>query len=164
MPDPEPTDYDLLHAQLVTLLEGESDALANTANFVALLYNGVTRLNWLGVYLLRGDDLVLGPFQGRPACTRIPLGKGVCGTAAALRATQLVDDVHDFDGHIVCDPASRSELVVPLLSGTDLVGVLDIDSPRKARFTDEDRDGVERLCSVFLGLLGRAGAAALRTT
>jgi GAF domain-containing protein len=162
----EPTDsqYELLDTQLAALLCGEPDALANTANFVALLFNGIPRINWLGVYLLRGSELVLGPFQGKPACTRIPLSRGVCGTAAATLETQRVDDVHDFDGHIVCDPDSRSELVVPLVAGGELVGVLDIDSPHERRFDRDDQRGVERLCATFMACLDEAGTAALRAT
>ncbi len=149
------TDYKLLAAQADALLDGETDALALCANFVALLYDALDDVNWLGIYVLRGDELVLGPFQGKPACVRIPLGKGVCGTAAASRTTQRVADVHAFPGHIVCDAASASELVVPLAIGERLVGVLDIDSPRQARFTAADQAGVEALSA----LLGRRLAA-----
>ncbi len=143
------TDYEGLNAQLAALIGDEPDPLASTANFVALLYQGMDDVNWLGVYVLRGDALVLGPFQGNPACVRIPLGDGVCGTAAATGKTQRVEDVHTFPGHIVCDAASRSELVVPLEIDGKLVGVLDIDSPSLARFDDDDRAGVERLCRTF---------------
>lgn len=143
------TDYEGLNAQLAALIEDEPDPLASTANFVALLYQGINDVNWLGVYVLRGDELVLGPFQGNPACVRIALGDGVCGTAAATRETQRIEDVHAFPGHIVCDVASRSELVVPLEINGKLVGVLDIDSPSLARFDDDDRIGVERLCRTF---------------
>lgn len=146
MPD---TDYESLDAQLAALIGDEPDALAGTANFVALLYNGINDVNWLGVYVLRGEELVLGPFQGNTACVRIKLGDGVCGTAAASGKTQLVEDVHAFPGHIVCDVASRSELVVPLEIDGRLVGVLDIDSPTLARFGEDDRAGVERLCRTF---------------
>ena len=154
MTDADGADYGLLQTQLSALLGGESDVLANAANFVALLYDGIPRINWLGLYLLRDGELVLGPFQGKPACTRIPLGKGVCGTAAAKRQTQLVGDVHAFDGHIACDPASRSELVVPLLADDKLLGVLDIDSPQPERFSQRDRQGVERLCATLLEQVG----------
>jgi len=142
-------DYALLNSQLHALIEGEPDALAATSNFVALLYNAMHDVNWLGVYVLRGNELVLGPFQGNPACVRIALGDGVCGTAAASRLTQRIDDVNSFPGHIVCDANSRSELVVPLIVGDDLIGVLDIDSPSLARFSESDRRGVEELCKTF---------------
>ena len=148
------TDFKLLASQAKALLESESDPLANTANFVALLHDALPRVNWTGVYLLRGTELVLGPFQGKPACTRIQLGRGVCGTAAERDATQRVEDVHAFDGHIACDPASRSELVVPLRAGSSVVAVLDIDSPEKNRFSAEDQSGVESLCRVFETALG----------
>jgi GAF domain-containing protein len=146
-------DYKLLQSQLSALLAGESDPLANASNFVALLKTALHDVNWLGIYVLRGDELVLGPFQGLPACVRIPLGKGVCGTAAAKLATLRVDDVHAFPGHIACDAASRSELVVPLLVDTALVGVLDIDSPSLARFSAADQKGVEDLCAAYCALL-----------
>ncbi|MBT8100805.1 MAG: GAF domain-containing protein [Gammaproteobacteria bacterium] len=146
MPD---TDFDLLRSQLAALTDGESDALANASNFVALLYHALDDVNWLGIYVLRNDELVLGPFQGMPACVRIAMGKGVCGTAAASRQTQRVADVHQFPGHIVCDAASRSELVVPLIADERLIGVLDIDSPLENRFTAADQAGVEKLCENF---------------
>ena len=148
------TDFKLLASQAKALLESESDPLANTANFVALIHDALPRVNWTGVYLLRGTELVLGPFQGKPACTRIQLGRGVCGTAAERDVTQRVEDVHAFDGHIACDPASRSELVVPLRAGSSVVAVLDIDSPEKNRFSAEDQSGVESLCQVFETALG----------
>lgn len=147
-------DYALLDRQLAGILDGESDVLANTANFVGLLYTAIPDINWLGVYILRGDTLVLGPFQGKPACVRIPVGEGVCGTAADAMQTQRVDDVHAFDGHIVCDPDSKSELVVPLSVDGNLLGVLDIDSPSPARFSDADQRGVEGLCETFLRSVG----------
>lgn len=142
-------DYQLLRSQLNALLAGETDVLANTSNFVALLNNALDDINWIGVYVLRGDELVLGPFQGLTACVRIPLGKGVCGTAAATLETQRVADVHDFPGHIACDAASRSELVVPLIVGNALVGVLDIDSPSPGRFSASDQAGLEEMCRAF---------------
>lgn len=145
-------DYALLEAQAVALLEGETDLLANCANFVALLYQAMHDVNWLGIYVLRGDELVLGPFQGLPACVRIGLGKGVCGTAALSRTTQRVADVHEFPGHIACDAASRSELVVPLIDHDRLFGVLDIDSPSPDRFTEEDQRGVEKLAHAWCRL------------
>lgn len=145
-------DYDSLNSQLCALLRGEPDVLANTSNFVALLYNAMPKINWLGVYVLRGNELVLGPFQGKPACVHIRIGNGVCGTAAAKLQTQRVADVHSFDGHIACDPDSRSELVVPLVIDSALVGVLDIDSPTPDRFTAVDERGVEQLCGTFCEL------------
>lgn len=152
------TDYSLLERQLLALSEGETDRLAMCANFVGLLYAEIDDINWLGIYVLRNDELVLGPFQGKPACVRIPLGQGVCGTAAGELQTVLVDDVHSFAGHIVCDPASKSELVVPLIAGGRLLGVLDIDSPTHGRFTQSDRLGVESLCRELVRLLGREQA------
>lgn len=145
-------DYDLLDSQLRSLLDDEIDALAATSNFVALLYNALADINWLGIYILRGDELVLGPFQGKPACARIALGDGVCGTAAATLNTQRVDDVHAFPGHITCDVESRSELVVPLVVNEQLIGVLDIDSPTLARFSETDQSGIEKICETFCRL------------
>jgi GAF domain-containing protein len=145
-------DYRLLESQLRALLGDETDALAASSNFVALLYNALDDVNWLGIYVLRGDELVLGPFQGKTACVRIRLGDGVCGTAAATRATQRIDDVHAFPGHIVCDADSRSEIVVPLLVNHELVGVLDIDSPSLARFSETDQRGIETVCETFCRL------------
>jgi GAF domain-containing protein len=146
MSDP---DYKLLQSQLSALLADESDPLANASNFVALLNAAMEDLNWLGIYVLRGDELVLGPFQGLPACVRIPVGNGVCGTAAEKLQTLRVADVHDFPGHIACDAASRSELVVPLIVNGRLVGVLDIDSPSVGRFSAEDQTGIEGLCTAY---------------
>ena len=143
-------DYELLCRQLESLAEADGDPLALSANFVALLHSALPDINWLGIYVARGDDLVLGPFQGLPACVRIPFGQGVCGTAAKNSETQLVHDVHEFDGHIACDPASNSELVVPLIKAGKVIGVLDIDSPLPARFTAEDQAGVESLCASFV--------------
>ena len=148
-------DFELLQSQLRALLDGETDALAATSNFVATLFAALDDVNWLGVYVLRGDELVLGPFQGKPACARIPVGSGVCGVAASTRTTQRVADVHEFPGHIVCDADSRSELVVPLEIDAALIGVLDIDSPSPARFTDIDQLGIEQLCAVFCEWLPR---------
>lgn len=153
------TDYDSIGLQLEALLGDERDPLANTANFVALVYDSLETVNWAGVYVLRGDELVLGPFQGKPACIRLPFGKGVCGAAAKQGKSLRVDDVHAFDGHIACDPASRSELVVPLVSDGALIGVLDIDSPVTHRFSAADQSGVEALCAIFLGKLEDAGGA-----
>ena len=146
-------DYSLLERQLVALAAADSDPLALSANFVALLYAELPAINWLGIYVTRGSDLVLGPFQGMPACVRIPFGQGVCGTAAEDAVTMRVADVHAFDGHIACDPASNSELVVPLMTDSNVIGVLDIDSPQQNRFTEKDQMGVERLCQVFVGQL-----------
>lgn len=154
------TDFRLLAAQLKALTESETDALANTANFVGLLFNAMPDINWLGVYVLRDDALVLGPFQGNPACVRIALGDGVCGTAARTRATQRVADVHRFPGHIACDPVSQSELVVPLIASGKLLGVLDIDSPSHGRFSADDQAGVEALCEDFVCVLMRDGPPA----
>jgi len=129
------------------LFEGERDAVANAANLSALLWIGLADLNWSGFYFKKGSGLVLGPFQGRPACVRIEIGKGVCGTAAATRETQLVPDVHTFPGHIACDAASQSEIVVPLIRDGRVIGVLDLDAPIKNRFDEEDRKGLEALAA-----------------
>jgi GAF domain-containing protein len=142
--------YAELAAQARELLRGETDRIANAANFAALVWHALPEINWCGFYFFDGRELVVGPFQGKPACVRIALGKGVCGTAAATRATQLVPDVHAFPGHIACDSASESEIVVPLLTGDRLLGVWDVDSPRRARFDADDRVGMERLCAVFV--------------
>lgn len=142
--------YAELADQVRGLLHGERDVIANAANFAALVWHALPTINWCGFYLFDGTELVVGPFQGKPACVRIALGRGVCGTAAATRETQLVRDVHAFDGHIACDSASRSEIVVPLLDGDRLFGVWDVDSPELARFDDDDRVGMERLCEVFM--------------
>ena len=143
--------YAELAAQLRALVDGEEDFIANAANFSSLLFHGLPDLNWAGFYLLKGGGLVLGPFQGKPACVRIPLGGGVCGTAAAARRTVVVRNVHEFPGHIACDSASNSEVVVPLLKGEELLGVLDLDSPSPGRFDAEDAEGLEELVRVFLG-------------
>jgi L-methionine (R)-S-oxide reductase len=135
--------YDALVDQLRALLHDERDAIANMANAASLLYHSLPDLNWAGFYLMKGGELVLGPFQGKPACVRIAVGRGVCGAAAERRETILVEDVHAFPGHIACDAASRSEVVVPILAGGDLVGVLDLDSPRPGRFDADDRAGLE---------------------
>lgn len=153
------TLWPALARSLDALLAGEHDAIANAANMAALIWHGVPGLNWAGFYLLQGDTLVLGPFQGKPACVRIPLGRGVCGTAAARRATVVVPDVHAFPGHIACDSASNSEIVVPLYDGDRLIGVLDIDSPAFKRFTDIDRIGLERIAALYIEAWKRADAA-----
>lgn len=142
--------YRLLASQLNSLMEGEREPLPNMANMCALLYGALPAVNWAGFYLNMGAELMLGPFQGRPACIRIPLGRGVCGTAAALRNTQLVPDVHAFPGHIACDAASRSEIVVPLMLDDRLLGVLDVDSPVEKRFDADDRAGLEALAEQFV--------------
>lgn len=142
--------YRDLGKQLSALLQGERDLIANLANTAALLWQTLPDLNWAGCYRLVGNELVLGPFQGKPACVRIPVGKGVCGTAAARRETVLVADVHDFPGHIACDAASRSEIVVPLLKDGRLLGVLDLDSPTLARFDRQDQAGLESLASLLI--------------
>ena len=144
--------YRLLCAQLESLLADEQDFIANAAQFSAFLYNQIDDLNWAGFYLNRNEELVLGPFQGQIACVRIPFGRGVCGAAAASRQTQLVEDVHAFPGHIACDSASNSELVVPLIKDGRLIGVLDLDSPQLARFTEADQAGIEQLAAIFLRL------------
>jgi GAF domain-containing protein len=147
--DGKPELYRCLADQLDHLLAGEVDTVANLANTAALLYHGLTDLNWAGFYLMRDQTLVLGPFQGKPACVRIAIGKGVCGTAAERRKSILVADVLDFPGHIACDAASRSELVVPLIRGDRVIGVLDLDSPCPARFDAEDQAGCEALVAVL---------------
>lgn len=143
--------YTSLAAQLRSLLEGERDSIANMANFASLLFYSLPDLNWSGFYLLKDNQLVLGPFQGKPACIRIPMGEGVCGTAAARRETILVANVHDFPGHITCDSASNSEIVVPVVSGEELIGVLDLDSPIVSRFDDTDAKGLNELVDIFIG-------------
>ncbi|MFQ6575643.1 GAF domain-containing protein [Pseudomonas sp. UM16] len=144
--------YGLLAAQLEALFADERDFIANAAQFSAFLYSQVEDLNWAGFYLNRNEELVLGPFQGQVACVRIPFGRGVCGAAAASRETQRVGDVHAFPGHIACDSASNSELVIPLVKGGRLIGVLDLDSPKLARFSEADQQGIERLAAIFLRL------------
>jgi GAF domain-containing protein len=142
--------YRDLAEQLRALLAGERDRTANAANMAALIYHGLPDLNWAGFYLRQGGELVLGPFQGKPACVRIPLGTGVCGTAALRGATVLVPDVHAFPGHIACDPVSRSELVVPLIEAEEVSGVLDLDSPLLGRFDEVDQAGCEQLAALFV--------------
>ena len=145
--------YAELRTQLSALLEGETDLIANTANMASLLYHTLPDVNWAGFYFLKGGELVLGPFHGKPACVRIAMGKGVCGSAAAARKSVLVEDVHAFPGHIACDAASRSELVVPLVLGGELLGVLDLDSPLPGRFDEEDKAGCESLAAALLASL-----------
>ena len=142
--------YDELGEQLAALLRGETDPVANAANTAALLFQMLPELNWAGFYMLRGDELVLGPFQGRPACVRIALGRGVCGAAATRAESLRVADVHAFPGHIACDAASRSELVVPLLRDGVVLGVIDLDSPREARFDTDDQAGLEHVAALYV--------------
>jgi len=142
--------YAELRVQLAALLEGETDLIANTANMASLLYHALPDVNWAGFYFLKGDEIVLGPFNGKPACVRIAMGKGVCGGAAAARKSLLVEDVHSFPGHIACDAASRSELVIPLIRNGEVLGVLDLDSPLPGRFDEADRAGCENLAETLL--------------
>ena len=147
--------FDRLEQQVRALFDGESDFVANAGNFAALIYDELPDVNWAGFYLATpSGELLLGPFAGRPACTRIPHGRGVCGAAATKRGTLVVDDVDAFADHIVCDSASRSEIVVPILRDGELFGVFDVDSPLKARFTETDRIGLERLVGAFSESLG----------
>ena len=143
------TDYTELNGRLESLIAGVPHTIANLANASALLWESLADINWAGFYLREEETLVLGPFQGKVACIEIPWGKGVCGTAAALDATQLVYDVHDFPGHIACDSASNSEIVVPLHRGNEVAAVLDIDSPRVGRFSEADREGLEDFARVL---------------
>jgi len=143
-------DYAALANELRSLLADERDLIANAANATSLIYHALPQLNWCGVYFFKEGELVVGPFQGKPACVRIALGKGVCGTSAIQRKTLVVPDVHEFPGHIACDAASRSEIVIPLITrDSKLLGVLDLDSPELARFDENDRRGLEQLAAVF---------------
>lgn len=142
--------YAQLAGQLRSLLAGERDLIANAANFSALLYHSLPDVNWVGFYLQKDGELVLGPFQGKVACVRIAIGKGVCGTAAERRLTVLVENVHEFSGHIACDSASNSEIVVPLVRDDRLIGVLDLDSPSFGRFNEEDAEGLNELVAILL--------------
>src|SRR6202046_1261569 len=146
----KPTLYQQLNAQLAALFADETNGLANAANMCAVLYHGLPQLNWVGFYFLQDGELVLGPFQGKVACVRIALGRGVCGTAAQLRETVVVPDVHAFPGHIACDAASRSEIVVPLVKDGRLLGVLDLDSPQLARFDEEDGTGLNAAVALLV--------------
>ena len=146
--------YANLGHQIAGLQSDETDLIANLANASAAIYHGLPFLNWAGFYLFRGTELVLGPFQGKPACVRIALGAGVCGTAALRRQTIVVPDVHEFPGHIACDAASRSEIVVPLLRGETLLGVLDLDSPQPGRFTAADAEGLEAVAAAWVASCG----------
>lgn len=147
--------YRELTSQLEGLLAGESDPIANAANTSALLYQMMPDLNWAGFYIMRDGELVLGPFQGKPACVRIPVGRGVCGAAVARRQSMLVEDVHAFPGHIACDAASRSELVVPLIRDGEVIGVIDLDSPHPARFDSADQAGIEQIAEIYLAASAR---------
>ena len=146
----KPEQYAQLLAQARALVHGERDRIANAANLSALIYHALPQLNWVGFYFFDGTELVVGPFQGLPACVRIPLDKGVCGAAARSGRTQRVEDVHAFPGHIACDSASRSELVVPLYRGDTLLGVFDLDSPQPARFDADDQRGLEAIAAAFV--------------
>jgi len=146
----KPKLYASLVVQLLSLLKGEHDFVANAANFSALLFNSLPNVNWAGFYFLKGDELVLGPFQGNPACVRLPMGQGVCGVAAQQLETIIVPNVHEFPGHIACDVASNSEIVVPMFDGERLLGVLDLDSPMIGRFDDQDAEGLNELVTVFV--------------
>ena len=146
----KPQQYAQLAAQARALLQDERDRIANAANLSALVYHALPQLNWVGFYFHDGVELVVGPFQGLPACVRIPLDKGVCGAAASSRRTQRVDDVDAFPGHIACDAASRSELVVPLVRGDALIGVFDLDSPEPGRFDVQDQEGLEAIARIYV--------------
>lgn len=151
----KPARYAQLLQQAGALFEGERDPVANAANLAALLWHGLPDINWAGIYRLDGGQLLLGPFQGKPACVRIAIGQGVCGTAAAQRQTLVVPDVHRFAGHIACDSASNAEIVVPLLDGETLLGVLDLDSPCFNRFDEDDRRGLEALAACWVRAVRR---------
>jgi len=153
----KPKLYASLVVQLLSLLKGEHDFIANAANFSALLFSSLPNVNWAGFYFLQGEELVLGPFQGNPACVRIPLGQGVCGVAAERCETIIVPNVHEFPGHIACDVASNSEIVVPLFDGERLLGVLDLDSTMLGRFDDQDAEGLNELVTVFVAHEERLG-------
>ena len=142
--------YSLILQQTKALIEGERDLVANMANISAVLFNNLEDINWAGFYFFKEEQLVLGPFQGQPACIRIPIGKGVCGHAAATLCTQIVDDVHQFDGHIACDAASNSEIVIPIVIENKLIGVLDIDSPSLKRFTHLDESGLTAIVDALV--------------
>ncbi len=146
--------WETLNRQARALLAGEHHRIANAANLASLIFTTVPDLNWAGFYFVEAGELVVGPFQGRPACVRIAQGSGVCGTAMQTRRTQRVDDVAAFDGHIACDPASRSEIVVPLIAGDELIGVLDVDSPEPGRFSARDQRGFEALAKTYIESLG----------
>ncbi|MFD2446352.1 GAF domain-containing protein [Bacillus sp. CGMCC 1.16607] len=146
-------NYELVKKQLKALIEDEKNQIANLSNASALLNQFLDRINWVGFYLMEGNELVLGPFQGLPACVRIPIGKGVCGTSVQRKETILVEDVHLFPGHIACDAASQSEIVIPLMKDGELIGVLDIDSPEKSRFDEVDKQKLEEFVEVLMTYL-----------
>jgi L-methionine (R)-S-oxide reductase len=146
----KPEFYAGLATQLRSLLDGERNLIANAANFAALVYNSLPNVNWTGFYFQHGDELILGPFQGQPACVRIPVGKGVCGLSAVQLDTIIVPNVHEFPGHIACDAASNSEIVVPVFDGERLLGVLDLDSPLLERFDEQDAEGLNELVTIFV--------------
>ena len=139
--------YDELQQEVEAILAGETDVIANLANVASLIYNKLPAVNWSGFYLLKGEELVLGPFMGKPACVRIPVGRGVCGTAAKTRFPQVVEDVHEYEGHIACDYASNAEIVLPLMVNNELIGVLDLDSPERARFDNVDLERLKIVAS-----------------
>lgn len=147
-------DYEAIVEQATSLLAGQDDLVANAANLSSLLFHALDEVNWVGFYFLNGDELIVGPFQGRPACVAIPMGRGVCGTAAELRKVQRVADVHAFDGHITCDVASRSEIVIPIIRDGELLGVLDLDSPVTDRFDQDDENFLRKIAGVFVKSLG----------
>ena len=151
---PKPELYNELAAELTSLLAGEHDLVANAANFAALVFHSLPDLNWAGFYFVKDGELVLGPFQGKPACMRITFGRGVCGAAAAKRATAIVPNVHEFPGHIACDMESNSEIVVPLMKDERFIGVLDLDSPQLSRFDEDDAAGLETLATILLASTG----------
>lgn len=144
------SNYILLEKQIPSILEDERNPISNMANFSALLFNSMQDINWLGFYLFNGKELIVGPFQGKPACVRIPLEKGVCGRCASTKQTIIVEDVDKFPGHIACDVASKSEIVLPIVIGSKLIGVLDIDSPIKSRFNKSDKEGLEILLAKLI--------------
>ena len=148
-PESKPELYDLLCRQLISLTEGEAELIPNLANASALLWMALAEINWAGFYLMKNGELLLGPFQGKPACIRIAVGRGVCGTAVEKGTTLRIENVHDFAGHIACDGASNSEIVIPIRSGDKIVGVLDIDSPAFARFDTADQDGLEAFARIL---------------
>lgn len=148
----KPELYEEIARELGSLIAGEPDSIANLANASSLLFHSLPDLNWAGFYLLKDGELVVGPFQGRPACVRIAMGKGVCGTAALQRSTMIVPNVHEFAGHIACDSASNSEIVVPMIRDGELLGVLDIDSPKFERFDEQDQAGLEKFVRILLGV------------
>ena len=149
MSDIKNTNYDLLQKQLISLIEDESNLIAILSNTSALINDHLDQVNWVGFYLIENNELILGPFQGHPACVHIQIGKGVCGTAVSNNETQVVKDVHQFPGHIACDANSNSEIVIPIHKDNKIIGVLDIDAPIKSRFNDEDRKELEKVVSII---------------